>query len=220
MVDAYESVKLAQHLWENNQSVSIDPYLQNHLLLLNENATTTISGHSWAQQGVIDTVEFRIDGGSWSEATYEVVPGELEAGTPFNWNITLDPNSLSKGNHTVEVRAVSGEMISLPVLVSVSGSGIALDNQGGGVILYAFGIIILVMVLAGVMAWRMDSAIFKLNAGSTVMSNDEILDAELVSSSNIDYSSMTNAELKELLIERGLPTSGNKQVLIGRLNDN
>ena len=220
MVDAYESVKLAQHLWENNQSVSIDPYLQNHLLLLNENTTTTISGHSWAQQGVIDTVEFRIDGGSWSEATYEVVPGELEAGTPFNWNITLDPNSLSKGNHTVEVRAVSGEMISLPVLVSVSGSGIALDNQGGGVILYAFGIIILVMVLAGVMAWRMDSAIFKLNAGSTVMSNDEILDAELVSSSDIDYSSMTNNELKELLIERGLPTSGNKQVLIDRLNEN
>jgi len=216
MVDAYEAVKLALHLLENNQSTSIDPYLQNHLLLLDENTTTTISGHSWAQQGVIDKVEFRIDGGSWSEATYEVVPGELEAGTPFTWNITLNPNSLSKGNHTVEVRAVSGEMTSLPVLVSVSGGGLDLDAQGSGIVMYTLGFVVLVMLVAVFIGWRMDSAIFKLNGFAN--NQDEILDAELVKSTKLDYSSMTNTELKDLLRERNLPLSGNKQELIDRLN--
>ncbi|MDP7043713.1 MAG: S8 family serine peptidase [Candidatus Thalassarchaeaceae archaeon] len=216
MVDAYEAVKLAQHLWENNQSTSIDPYLQNHLLLLDENTTTTVSGHSWAQQGVIDAVEFRIDGGAWSEATYEVVPGELEAGTPFTWNISLNPNALSKGNHTVEVRAVSGEMTSLPVLVSVTGNGKGLEAQSSGILMYTIGFVVLVMLVAAIIGWRMDSAIFKLSG--IAQNQDEILDAELVSSPAIDYSKMTNMELKDMLRERGLSVSGNKQELIDRLN--
>ncbi|MDP6742414.1 MAG: S8 family serine peptidase [Candidatus Thalassarchaeaceae archaeon] len=216
MVDAYEAVKLAQHLWENNQSTSIDPYLQNHLLLLDENTTTTVSGHSWAQQGVIDAVEFRIDGGAWSEATYEVVPGELEAGIPFTWNISLNPNSLSKGNHTVEVRAVSGEMTSLPVLVSVTGNGKGLEAQSSGILMYTIGFVVLVMLVAAIIGWRMDSAIFKLSG--IAQNQDEILDAELVSSPAIDYSKMTNMELKDMLRERGLSVSGNKQELIDRLN--
>jgi len=217
MVDAYEAVKLAQHLWENNQSASIDPYLQNHLLLLDENTTTAVSGHSWAQQGVIDKVEFRIDGGAWSEATYEVVPSELEAGTPFTWNISLNPNALSKGNHTVEVRAVSGEMSSLPVLVSVTGNGKGLEAQSSGILMYTIGFVVLVMLAAAIIGWRMDSAIFKLSG--IAPNQDEVLDAELVSSPVVDYSSMTNSELKDLLRERGLPLGGNKQDFIDRLND-
>ena len=216
MVDAYEAVKLAQHLWENNQSTSIDPYLQNHLLLLDENATTTVSGHSWAQQGVIDAVEFRIDGGVWSEATYEVVPGELDSGTPFTWNISLNPNELSKGNHTVEVRAVSGEMTSLPVLVSVTGNGKGLEAQSSGILMYTIGFVVLVMLVAAIIGWRMDNAIFKLSG--IALNQNEILDAELVSSPAVEHSKMTNKELKDMLRERGLSVSGNKQELIDRLN--
>ena len=215
MVDAYEAVILAQHLWNNNQSTSIDSHLQNHLLVLDENKTTTVSGHSWAQQGVIDKVEFRIDGGSWSEATYEVVPGELEPGTPFNWTISLNPDALSKGNHTVEVRAVSGDMTSLPVLVSVVGSGEGMDVQSGGILMYTIGFVIIVMLVAAIIGWRMDSAIFKLRGVS--LKQGDVLDAELVPLT--DYSSMTNNELKDLLRQRGLSVSGNKQELIDRLND-
>ena len=216
MVDAYEAVIMAQHLWDNNQSTSIDPHLQNHLLILDENTTTTVSGHSWAQQGVIDKVEFRIDGGDWSEATYEVVLGELAPGTPFTWNISINPDALSKGNHTVEVRAVSGEMTSLPVLVSVVGNGKDMLAQGSGVLMYTVGFVILVMLMAAVIGWRMDSAIFKLRGISLIQ--EEVLDAELVSSP--DYSSMTINELKDLLRQRGLSLGGNKQQLIDRLTDN
>ena len=221
MVDAYEAVTLAQHLWDNNQSSSIDPHLQNHLLILDENSTTTVSGHSWAQQGVIDRVEFRIDGGAWSEATYEVVPGELEPGTPFTWNITLNPDALSKGNHTVEVRALSGEMTSLPVLASVSGNGKGMEAQSSGILMYTIGFVVLVMLVAGLIGWRMDSAMFKNKYGTTfvegISQNQGVLDAELVSPP--DFSSMSNNDLKDLLRQRGLPIGGNKQELIDRLND-
>jgi len=166
---------------------------------------------------VIDKVEFRIDGGAWSEATYEVVPSELEAGTPFTWNISLNPNALSKGNHTVEVRAVSGEMSSLPVLVSVTGNGKGLEAQSSGILMYTIGFVVLVMLAAAIIGWRMDSAIFKLSG--IAPNQDEVLDAELVSSPVVDYSSMTNSELKDLLRERGLPLGGNKQDFIDRLND-
>ena len=123
---------------------------------------------------------------------------------------------MSKGNHTVEVRAVSGEMSSLPVLVSVVGNGKDMLAQGSGVLMYTVGFVILVMLMAAVIGWRMDSAIFKLRGVSLIQ--EEVLDADLLSSP--DYSSMTINELKDLLRQRGLSLGGNKQQLIDRLTDN
>ena len=224
MVDAYEAVKMAQHLNQTEQSASVDPYLQNHLLDYNvTGSTATIVGHSWGQQGVVDRVEFRLGDGEWSEATYEITDN-LSAGESFNWTVVLNLDGLSKGNQTVEIRAVSGEMISLPVLVTVEGTGLGMETSSGGVVLYALGLAILVMLLAAVLGWRMHSVSSELSKGSLNLSQASVMDAELVvggdESPTDDFESRTITELKELLQQKGLSKSGNKQNLVERLRDN
>lgn len=223
MVDAYEAVKMAQHLNQTEQSASIDPYLQNHLLDYNVSGSTgAIVGHSWGQQGVVERVEFRIGDGEWSEATYEIADN-LSAGESFNWTVVLDLDGLSKGNQTVEIRAVSGEMISLPVLVTVEGTGLGMESSSGGVVLYAIGLAVLVMLLAAVLGWRMHSVSSELSRDSPNL-NQSVMDAELVVSDDEsptdDFESLTVAELKDLLQQKGLSKSGNKQNLVDRLRDN
>lgn len=224
MVDAYEAVKLAQHLNQTEQSASVDPYLQNHLLDYNvTGSTATIVGHSWGQQGVVDRVEFRLGDGEWSEATYEITDN-LSAGESFNWTVVLNLGGLSKGNQTIEIRAVSGEMISLPVLVTVEGTGLGMETSSGGVVLYALGLAILVMLLAAVLGWRMHRVSSELSRDSPNLGQASVMDAELVvgedKSPTDDFESCTIAELKELLQQKGLSKSGNKQNLVERLRDN
>lgn len=224
MVDAYEAVKLAQHLNQTEQSASVDPYLQNHLLDYNvTGSTATIVGHSWGQQGVVDRVEFRLGDGEWSEATYEITDN-LSAGESFNWTVVLNLGGLSKGNQTIEIRAVSGEMISLPVLVTVEGTGLGMETSSGGVVLYALGLAILVMLLAAVLGWRMHRVSSELSRDSPNLGQASVMDAELVvgedESPTDDFESCTIAELKELLQQKGLSKSGNKQNLVERLRDN
>jgi hypothetical protein len=224
MVDAYEAVKLAQHLNQTEQSASVDPYLQNHLLDYNvTGSTVTIVGHSWGQQGVVERVEFRIGEGEWSEATYEIADN-LSAGEAFNWTVVLNLDDLSKGNQSVEIRAVSGEMISMPVLVTVEGTGLGMETSSGGVVLYALGLAILVMLLAAVLGWRMHRVSSELSKDSPNLSQASVMDAELVvsaeESQTDDFESLTIAELKELLQQKDLSKSGNKPDLVERLRDN
>ncbi len=122
MVDALAAVELAIYLRESGQTLSIDPSLQNHLLSVSTNSSINITGHSWGQSGSIDRVEYRIDGGSWQEVTYSVVPSDVGALTPFEWHILLNPKSLSSASHKIEVHAVSGEFSSLPVFANVVGT--------------------------------------------------------------------------------------------------
>ncbi len=223
MVDAYEAVKLAQHLNQTEQSANIDPYLQNHLLDYNVTGSTgTIVGHSWGQQGVVERVEFRIGEGEWSEATYEIAEN-LSAGESFNWTVVLNLDGLSNGNQTVEIRSVSGEMTSLPVLVTVEGTGLGMEAASGSVVVYALGLAILVMLLAAVIGWRMHSVSSELSKDSENL-NQSVMDAELVvsrdNSPTDNFESLTVAELKDLLQQKGLPKSGNKQNLVDRLRDN
>ena len=69
----------------------------------------------------IERVEFRIDGGEWRETTYSTELDEIGPLTPFSWHVILDPSKIGKGPHVIEVRAVSGDSISLPIIVTVHG---------------------------------------------------------------------------------------------------
>ena len=117
MVDALASVELAKFLKESERTSIINHNLQNHLISTNEsdNGLLNITGHSWGQDGSIDRVEYRIDGGEWYETTYSATPSEIGALTPFMWHVILDTANINSGNHTLEVHAVSGDWRSLPV---------------------------------------------------------------------------------------------------------
>lgn len=222
MVDAYEAVKLAQHLNSSGQTSTIDPYLQNHVLDYNiTGSTATITGHAWAQQGTIEKIEFQIAGGGWKEATYEVALEEVPAGTPFNWTISLNVDKLAAGNQSLEVRAISSGMASLPSIITVAGMGASLDSASSSMVMYATIVALLVMAIAALVGWSMYRVDSTSEGDSEPSSSSSVMEAELVTEippQSEDLSGLTVSELKQRLGEKGLPKTGNKQQLIERLS--
>ena len=207
MVDARAAVELAFHLSDTNQSNDIDWTVQNHLLNISEDGVMTIIiGHSWGIEGSIDSVQFRVDNGDWFETMYEVSPSELGALTPFNWTLALDRSSLSSGEHLVEIRALSSSGNSLPVIVSIDGTGTGESTAGLSAYLSSIAVVLFFAIAAG-------SVIIFSKRGED--GDNEILDAEIVPI--LDLDSLKVAELKEMCIREGLSRSGNKSELIERL---
>ena len=206
MVDARAAVELSMHLLETNQTANIDWTIQNHLLNVTQDGSTTIiTGHAWTQSNVIERVEYRVGDGSWREVTYEMAPEELGPLTPFNWTVALD---LPSGDQVVEIRAVRGDAQSLPVLVEVAGMGGEAGASGINVALVGLSIGLLILLIVG--------AGFMFRQGTMMQEDeDEIVEAEILEEENLF--SLTVVELKQRLAEQGLPVSGNKGELIARL---
>nr|AIF00546.1 intracellular alkaline serine protease [uncultured marine group II/III euryarchaeote KM3_135_H05] len=193
MVDAHAAVSLALHLAETEQTELMNPSLQNHLLnLIDSNGTINVTGHSWGQLGSIERVEYRIDGGDWAETIYSAEPGEIGALTPFMWHVIMNPEKLSEGAHEIEVRAVSGEGNSLPVLVTVHGSG----SEGNGfsvppmVILGIASVFAIWVASLALLRFRsdgeIDSLLSNLRRKEENSAIEEVLDAEIVDEEAID----------------------------------
>ena len=186
MVDARAAVALALHLAQTDQTDSVDVSLQNHLLsVADSNGTINITGHAWGQLGSIDRVEFRIDGGDWREATYSAEPGEIDALTPFMWHVILDSVKLSEGGHQLEVRAMAEGVFSLPILVTVHGSG-------GTVSEFSVPPIVIVGILVVFVIWIASLSLVRLRSDGEIDSLlsrlrneedsavEEVLEAELI----------------------------------------
>ena len=206
MVDARAAVELSMHLLETNQTTSIDWTIQNHLLnVTEEGGTTIITGHAWTQSNVIERVEYRVGDGAWREATYEVAPEELGPLMPFNWTVALD---LPYGDQVIEIRAVRGDAQSLPVLVEAKGMDGEVGAAGFNGVLVGFSISVLILLIVGAMFMRRQGLMMEGD-------DEEIVEAEILEEENLF--SLTVAELKQRLAQRGLPVSGNKGELIARL---
>ncbi|MDP6563083.1 MAG: S8 family serine peptidase, partial [Candidatus Thalassarchaeum sp.] len=186
MVDAYAAVAMAQHIAQTDQTDSLDVSLQNHLLkLIDSNGTINVTGHAWGQLGSVDRVEFRIDGGEWHETTYSAEPAEIGALTPFSWHVILDPSKLGEGPHQIEVRAVSGDGHSLPVLATVYGTaGSASDFSVPPLVIFGIGVVFVIWLASlSLVRMRSDGEIDSLlsrwrrEEDSAV---EEVLEAELI----------------------------------------
>ena len=219
IIDARAAVELALHLNATGQSDAFLPTLQNHLL----NATGTngtgetilIEGHAWSQESTIERVEYRVDAGPWTEATYNDSIDALEPLTTIEWMVAIDPSSLTAGNHTIEVRAVGGESHSLPLVIEVQGIGAEQVGGSFGLILAVVGLVLLVVLITTFLVIR--RADMQGGVGG-VETDDAVFEAEIIEQAlPDDLMTMTVPELKLRLKERGLPVSGRKADLIERL---
>ena len=156
MVDAYEAVKLAMHLAEENLTGTVDVSTQVHILNSSVNATTglhEVRGVAWGQSGSVSKVEFRIEGGPWMEAAYETVEGGLAALERFEWVVALDLDRLDAGNQTVEVRGLNEQGApSLSVFAAIVGTG-AGDGEAMdlGVNLLTLSAFLVLLILVGLL---------------------------------------------------------------------
>ena len=171
-VDAYEAVRLAQFLAKNPDYTNFDVSIQNHLIgVIDSNDSINISGHSWGQMGGIEKVEFRIDSGDWMETSYSSDMSTVGSLEPIDWHIILDPNQLTEGNHQIEVKAISGNSQSLPVIVQVEGFGLSIENSVVTEILISFFSISILMGVAFLVFRKFRSNNFE---------EINIIDAELI----------------------------------------
>ena len=126
LVDAYEAVKLSLELKDLGLTGSIDVNAQVHVESMgidNQSMLYLIDGIAWSQGDSINAIEYRINGGSWNSASFEESNGTLGALERFGWSIALDVEKMSKGNNTIEVRGLTDNGQSLPVIMTVMGEG-------------------------------------------------------------------------------------------------
>jgi len=187
MVDAYAAVSLALHLNGFDGLGEIDPTVQNHLLnLVDSNGTINVTGHSWAQMGSVDRVEYRLDSGDWVETKYSATPSEIGPLVPFQWHVILNPQKLGTGPHEIEVRAVSDSGYSLPVLVTVHGLGgenssMSIPTAAIAVVVGAFVIWVAVLALIRLRSDdEIESMFSKLTKSRTPLEEEGVLVAEFV----------------------------------------
>lgn len=160
MADAYEATKMALMLKEQNLTGSIDVYAQVHVTnsSINEsNGLHVIEGMAWSQAGTISAVEYRIGSGDWKSAAFDETSTQLAALERFTWMVALDLDALAEGNQTVEFRALNEQGVqSLPVSVSVMGTGDGAANQASGLFgaLPTSGYFILLSIIVIVLLWN------------------------------------------------------------------
>ena len=193
MVDAYEAVKMAMYLAEENLTGTVDVSTQVHILNSSVNATTglhELRGLAWGQAGSVSKVEFRLNDGEWMEAAYETVEGGLAALERFEWVVALDLDLLAAGNQTVEVRGLNDQgSPSLSVFATVVGTGAGADSTVDlGVNLFTLSAFLVLLILVGLLVQGA-----KIDPPATLHS---LSDSEPVEAVLLDESTPVESEAK------------------------
>lgn len=197
IVDAYEATKLAILLKEQNLDGQIDVFTQVHL---NQPTTTNntsemdssmyvITGSAWNQMGSVNSVEYRIDGGEWMSASFEDTDATLGPLERFQWTIGLDLDKLPSGDVVIEIRGMSDEGQSLPISLTVQGTGLN-DSSSSGLSLESFmilGPVIIIIALALLFISRTETPLLLINSSDE--SIEELLEKDY------DLSVVIDAEL-------------------------
>ena len=139
MVDARKAVELALHMANSSDYGLIDWTKQAHLLNSTEDGgEIVLKGHSWAIEGQVSRVEYRIGHGDWKEVDYERDNVGGSALTPFNWSLIIDNGRIGPGSHDIEIRAVGDSGSSIPIVMTVEGS---ISEEGESKIAFAISIL-------------------------------------------------------------------------------
>ena len=195
LVDAYEAVKLSLDLKALNLTGSIDVNTQIHVDSIgfdNESMLYVINGIAWGQMGSVNAVEFRINDGKWVSANFEESNGTLGALERFAWSIALDTNNMPKGNNTIEIRGLSDEGQSLPVIITVAGEGgdgAHSDSIFG--FLHLDFIFIALFLIVVLLLWFSRTS----NPETLTLDSNESIDKVL--KDDVDIASVVDAELLE-----------------------
>jgi len=193
LVDAYEAVKLSLELKDLGLTGSIDVNAQVHVESMgidNQSMLYLIDGIAWGQVGSINAIEYRINGGSWNSASFEESNGTLGALERFGWSIALDVEKMSKGNNTIEVRGLTDNGQSLPVIMTVMGEGNS--NSASESLFHKLHldfIFIVSIIFVGLLLWFGRAS----NPEPLTLDSNESIDKVL--KEDVDIASVVDAEL-------------------------
>tara|TARA_B100000767_G_scaffold44969_1_gene39247 strand:+ start:108 stop:2201 length:2094 start_codon:yes stop_codon:yes gene_type:complete len=133
LVNAHDAVWTAQYLNMSGISTSdMNLDLQVHIENISSEGTlNTYTGQAWSRGDVMEIIQYSTDGGeTWTEVMYESVEGPMSTYESFQFQFTVDLDSLPEGYNMIIVRAIdesgASSMVSWD---SVEGGG-NLDSQG------------------------------------------------------------------------------------------
>lgn len=195
LVDAYEAVKLSIELKEQNLTGKIDINTQVHIESMgfdNESMLYVIDGIAWGQMGSVNAVEYRINDGNWMSVSFEESNTTLGALERFTWSIALDTDKIAKGNNTLEVRGISDDGQSLPVIITVAGDGNT--NSHSESLFEKFHLDFIFIALFLIVALLLWNAKTSSPENLTLDSNESI---NKVLKDDMDIASVVDAELLE-----------------------
>ena len=142
--------------------------------------------------GSVDAIEYRINGGTWMPASFEVSNGTLGALERFGWSIALDTDKMPKGNNTVEIRGLTDNGQSLPVILTVMGEGnSAPASESLFHRLHLDFIFIISFIVVALLLWYGRTS----NPETLTLDSNESIDQVL--KDDVDIASVVDAELLE-----------------------
>jgi len=108
-----------------------------------------IKGTAWNQMGSVNAVQYRIDDGEWMSASFnqsETPLGPLER---FEWTIGIDLDNLPEREVVIEIRGLSDDGQSLPIIVTVQGNGLQDSSTMGSntLILVASSMLVVLLLM-------------------------------------------------------------------------
>ena len=132
LVDAYEAVKLSIKLRDQGLNGLIDVSTQVHVessSIDNQSGLYVIEGIAWGQMGSVNAIEYRMNDGEWMSVDFEQTNGSLSALERFSWSLALDLDKISMANNSIEIRGLSDDGQSLPITITIQGTGGMSDSS-------------------------------------------------------------------------------------------
>ena len=132
LVDAYEAVKLSIKLRDQGLNGLIDVNTQVHVessSIDNQSGLYVIQGIAWGQMGSVNAIEYRMNDGEWMSVDFEQTNGSLSALERFSWSLALDLDKISMANNSIEIRGLSDDGQSLPITITIQGTGGISDSS-------------------------------------------------------------------------------------------
>ena len=132
LVDAYEAVKLSIKLRDQGLNGLIDVSTQVHVessSIDNQSGLYVIEGIAWGQMGSVNAIEYRMNDGEWMSVDFEQTNGSLSALERFSWSLALDLDKISMANNSIEIRGLSDDGQSLPITITIQGTGEMSDSS-------------------------------------------------------------------------------------------
>ena len=158
LVDAYEAVKLSIKLRDQGLNGLIDVSTQVHVessSIDNQSGLYVIEGIAWGQMGSVNAIEYRMNDGEWMSVDFEQTNGSLSALERFSWSLALDLDKISMANNSIEIRGLSDDGQSLPITITIQGTGGISDSSESFIWdLLPNTIFFVLFIIVGLLLWN------------------------------------------------------------------
>ncbi len=158
LVDAYEAVKLSIKLRDQGLNGLIDVNTQVHVessSIDNQSGLYIIQGIAWGQMGSVNAIEYRMNDGEWMSVDFEQTNGSLSALERFSWSLALDLDKISMANNSIEIRGLSDDGQSLPITITIQGTGGISDSSESFIWdLLPNTIFFVLFIIVGLLLWN------------------------------------------------------------------